>query len=225
MPIAIGDIHGCLASLRALVAKLPADQELIFLGDYVDRGPDSAGVIRYLRQLATERPCRFLMGNHERLMLDAIDFDDAIRGWVQNGANPTLHSYGEDFARWPQSAQRGAFLAKDRAWVEGLALYHEDETTIYAHAGIDVRIADMRLQDEMTLLWIREKFFAHAAEWQGKEVIFGHTPTLRMGLPAKRIFQSGKFYGIDTGAVFGGYLTAIDSRTHELYQEPGLRAG
>jgi serine/threonine protein phosphatase 1 len=223
MPIAVGDIHGCLDPLRALVDQLPPAGELIFLGDYIDRGPHSAGVVRYLKQLATQRPCRFLMGNHEWLMLNAIVEDEAIPHWIRNGGNPTLHSYGVDFARWPHSKQRGKFLEQDQAFFANLELYHEDDTTIFVHAGIDTRTADMRSQDAETLLWIREKFFRASADWHGKEVIFGHTPTLSMGLPARRIFQEGKFYGVDTGCVYGGYLTAIDSRTHQLYQERGPR--
>jgi serine/threonine protein phosphatase 1 len=223
VPIAVGDIHGCLEPLRALIDELPAAEELVFLGDYIDRGPQSAGVVRYLRQLAEQRPCRFLMGNHEWLMLNAIVEDDAIAPWIMNGGNPTLHSYGVDFARWPRSPERGAFLARDADFFRNLAYYHEDETTIFVHAGIDTGIADMRVQDPEVLIWIRDKFFRNAAGWKGKEVIFGHTPTMSMGLPARHIFQQHRFYGIDTGCVYGGYLTAIDSRTHQLYQQPGLR--
>lgn len=223
MAIAIGDIHGCLDPLRELVARLPEDQELIFLGDYIDRGPHSAGVVRYLKQLARQRPCRFLMGNHEWLMMTAIVEEEAIPWWIQNGGNPTLHSYGVDFTRWPRLEQRGAFVAQDRDFFSALELYIEDDTTIFVHAGIDTGIADMRAQDPETLLWIRDKFFRNAEDWHGKEVIFGHTPTPSMGLPPRAIFQQGKFYGIDTGCVYGGYLTALDSRTHRLYQVPGLR--
>ncbi len=225
MPIAVGDIHGCLDPLRALIDKLPAEEELVFLGDYVDRGPHSAEVIRYLKQLAKQRKCRFLMGNHEWLMLHAIGEDEAIPHWIANGANTTLHSYGVDFARWPRLQRRGAFLAEDHAFFSSLPYYHEDEATIFVHAGIDTGIADMRVQDPEVLIWIRDKFFRNAEQWRGKEVIFGHTPTTSMGLPARQIFKQHRFYGIDTGCVYGGYLTAIDSRTHQLYQEPGLRRG
>jgi serine/threonine protein phosphatase 1 len=223
VPIAIGDIHGCLEPLQALVTQLPAEQELVFLGDYIDRGPDSAGVIRFLKQLAQQRPCRFLLGNHEWLMLNAIAEEEAIPWWIQNGGNPTLHSYGVDYRRWPRAGRRGDFLAEDREFFANLERFHEDDATIFVHAGIDTGIADMRVQDPETLLWIREKFFRNAANWKGKEVIFGHTPTTSMGLPARQTFQSHKFYGIDTGCVYGGYLTAIDSHTHQLYQQRGLR--
>ncbi len=84
MPIAIGDIHGCLNPLRELIALLPPDEELVFLGDYVDRGPQSAQVIAYVETLRDERPCRLLMGNHEaarRDLEDARALDPSIPSW------------------------------------------------------------------------------------------------------------------------------------------------
>ena len=220
MPIAIGDIHGCLAPLKALVAQLPPGEELVFLGDYVDRGPDSALVIRFLKELGQRRPCRFLMGNHEWLMLSAIVDDGAISAWLMNGGNTTLASYGEDPGRWARSRDRGRFLEADREFIASLPLYWEDDQTIFVHAGIDVDVPDMAAQSPEVMLWIRDRFFINAERWQGKEVIFGHTPTMTMGLPMKRVFQSHRFHGIDTGCVYGGYLTALDSRTHTLYQQP-----
>jgi serine/threonine protein phosphatase 1 len=223
MPIAIGDIHGCLEPLQALVAQLPAGEELVFLGDYVDRGPDSAGVIRYLKALATQRPCRFLMGNHEWLMLSAVVDSKAINHWLANGGATTLESYGVNLGLWMRSSDRGAFLEADREFFSALPLYWQDERTIFVHAGIDIAIPEMDAQDPEVLIWIRERFFLNGEHWKGKEVIFGHTPTQTMGLPAKRIYQSHRFHGIDTGCVYGGYLTALDSRTHALYQQPGPR--
>jgi serine/threonine protein phosphatase 1 len=219
MAIAIGDIHGCLTPLRLLVERLPAEETLIFLGDYVDRGPHSAGVLRYLRRLARERPCRFLKGNHEDLMLQAIADPGAIELWLINGGGATLRSYGLEPREWARSPARGAFLGEDREFVAALELYVEDDRTIFVHAGIDVREQDMARQNPQVLMWIREPFFRGAGAWQGKEIIFGHTPTLAMGLPHGEIFHSRALFGIDTGCVYGGVLTAIDSRTHALYQE------
>ena len=95
----------------------------------------------------------------------------------------------------------------------------EDARTIFVHAGIDLREPDMARQNPRILLWIREPFFRSANAWHGKEIIFGHTPTLSMGLPDGEIFRSRGLIGIDTGCVYGGMITAIDSRTHALYQE------
>jgi len=219
MPIAVGDIHGCLETLRRLIERLPEQEELIFLGDYIDRGPESAGVVQYLSVLAKRRPCRFLMGNHERLMMTAIVEPETTPQWLINGGAATLVSYGTTPREWARAAERRAFLGGHHEFYKNLEFYREDDDTIYVHAGIDVRVTEMRLQDPETLLWIREKFFSRAKEWSGKQVVFGHTPTLSMGLSGKTIFHRERFFGIDTGCVYGGYLTAWHSRTHELWQE------
>jgi serine/threonine protein phosphatase 1 len=221
MAIAVGDIHGCLDALQGLLRQVPPAEELVFLGDYIDRGPDSAGVVRFLRRLADQRPCRFLRGNHEALMLAAIADRSLAPSWFSNGGQATLASYGVDPHRWPLSDDRGRFVARDREFFESLSAYWEDDTTIFVHAGIDVRIPEMARQSEDALLWIRERFYLNADRWQGKQIVFGHTPTLSMGLTGTAIFQRGNCHGIDTGCVYGGYLTALDTQTHALYQEPG----
>jgi serine/threonine protein phosphatase 1 len=219
MPIAIGDIHGCLEPLRRLVERLPPDEELVFLGDYIDRGPHSAGVVQYLLALAKRRPCRFLMGNHEQLMMAAVVEPESIPHWLMNGGAPTLVSYGTAPRAWSLAGDRRAFLGQHHGFYKTLAFYWEDEDTIYVHAGIDVRVADMRLQEPEILLWIREQSYLQAKAWSGKQVVFGHTPTRSMGLGGKTVFHEERFFGIDTGCVYGGYLTAWHSRTHELWQE------
>lgn len=224
MAIAIGDIHGCLAPLRRLVARLPEGETLIFLGDYIDRGPDSVAVVHYLKQLAKRRPCRFLKGNHEDMMLRAIDSDDEIGLWLWNGGKATLRSYGVDSARWG-ATDRGAFLERDRDFFEALESYVEDEHAIYVHAGIDLQIPDMARQKPQVLLWIRERFFCSGHAWHGPPIIFGHSPTEMMGLAKGEIFRRPPLFGIDTGCVYGGALSALDSRTHALYQESGERHG
>jgi serine/threonine protein phosphatase 1 len=177
-------------------------------------------VFTYGDARAGQRPCRFLMGNHEALMKDAIDHKTEIPLWLYNGGGATLRSYRLDPADWAESTGRARPLQAFLAFHGKLALYHEDADTIYVHAGVDTTIARMEDQDPQVLLWIREKFFRNAAAWPGKQIIFGHTPTLSLGLPAGQIFQSHRLYGIDTGCVYGGFLTAIDSRTHVLYQQP-----
>jgi serine/threonine protein phosphatase 1 len=191
----------------------------VFLGDYIDRGPHSSRVAQYLQLLGKQRPCRFLMGNHEQLMLDAIAEREAIPNWLTNGGTTTLISYGTSHREWAGGQDRHAFLGKHLQWYANLALYWEDDHTIYVHAGIDVGISDMRSQDRETLLWIRDKFFRNAKQWSGKQVVFGHTPTRSMGLSGKTIFASERCFGIDTGCVYGGYLTAWDSETHAVWQE------
>lgn len=220
MPIAIGDIHGCLRPLRRLLARLPRDQELIFLGDYIDRGPDAAAVLTTLMSLAEQRPCRFLLGNHEQLLLDAIKPGGEAGLWLMNGGDATLASYGLTPQEWGRQADRGAFLGGHLAFLESMPHYHEDAHTIFVHAGIDPAIPEMADQEPQVLLWVRERFFRRAARWQGKQIVFGHTPTFTMGLPHETIFRAGNLFGIDTGCVYGGCLTALDMESHQRYQEP-----
>ena len=220
MAIAIGDIHGCLEPLRDLVDRLPPNEELVFLGDYVDRGPDSAGVLRYLEALAETRPCRFLTGNHEDMMAQALGSQSALALWLYNGGTATLRSYGLEAEEWAgrSPGQRG--LPEFERFYRRLSLYHEDADAIYVHAGIDLDVPHMADQEREVLLWIRERFFVNGDRWQGKPIVFGHTPTQFMGLPLGMAFFHGKLRGIDTGCVYGGALTALDVRTDQLWQVP-----
>jgi len=219
MALAIGDIHGCLTSLRALVAQLPPGEELVFLGDYVDRGPDTAGVIDYLVELVERRPCRLLMGNHEHMMHRASIHLGEVEVWRVNGGDATLRSYRQDPQDWLRLHDRASPLRRFLNFFPRLTLWHEDENALYVHAGIDIEVPDMADQKPEVLLWIRERFYQRWADWQGKPVVFGHTPTRTMGLPRGRIFQQGKLFGIDTGCVYGGVLTALDTRSGRIYQQ------
>ncbi|MDH4224027.1 MAG: serine/threonine protein phosphatase [Deltaproteobacteria bacterium] len=221
MAIAVGDIHGCIGPLRQLAAQIPAGEELVFLGDYIDRGPGSAQVIRFLRQLAHTRPCRFLLGNHEDMLLNAIRDPQGAAVWLMNGGRATLASYGVDPAAWRRGTHRGDFLGADLAFFQHLERFWEDDQTLFVHAGVDPAVADMRRQNPQDLIWIRERFFRRGHLWQGKEIIFGHTPTQFMGLRLGTVFKAPPLFGIDTGCVYGGRLTAMDSRTHQVFQVPG----
>lgn len=219
MAIAIGDIHGCLKPLQKLVSRLPESEELVFLGDYIDRGPDSAGVVDYLISLASRRSCRFLKGNHEEMMLNAISSSQKIVMWLFNGGEQTLKSYGVEPGTWVDREDRGRFLERHRDFMDGLEIYHEDQDNIFVHAGIDITISDMIRQETRVLLWVRESFVQRIEQWEGKLIVFGHTPTHTRGLKGKDIITAPRARGIDTGCCYGGYLTAYNSKTDELYQE------
>ena len=222
MAYAIGDIHGCLNTLQDLIRQIPRDEELVFLGDYVDRGPDSYGVIKFLEELARDRPCYFIMGNHELMMKRAIDDREQIPFWLLNGGENTLNSYQISSNEWKQLPDRGSPLGNFLRFYDTLSYYHEDENSIYVHAGIDLNIDEMSKQDPEVLLWIRDRSFQNASNWKGKQVVFGHTPTQSMGLSHGKVFQSHGFFGIDTGCVYDGMLTAINTKTHEILQSPLL---
>jgi serine/threonine protein phosphatase 1 len=206
---AIGDIHGCLDQLRELHAQIavdlaarPVDQALlVHLGDYIDRGPDSAGVIEYLSTGAGSRlpPMVNLLGNHEEMLLTALNgrFADA-QLWMANGGVAALESWRvpprTDPKAWPKFIP-----AAHLTFLRALALSHAAGAYIFVHAGLrpGVKLSRQTRQD---MLWIREPFLSSVEELPAI-VVHGHTPEDHHPVVrANRI-------GLDTGAVMGGALT------------------
>ncbi len=208
---AIGDVHGCahrLESLHAAIradasARPPAHATLVYLGDYVDRGPDTALVLDLLDEgPALPGAARVLLrGNHEAMMLDACArtaSDGQIRLWLQNGGIEALASYETDPA---DPTWRDCVPARHLALISATELSHRAGDYLFVHAGIRPGVPLDR-QDPVDLLWIREPFLS----WRGAAleamVVHGHTPTPKPELRKHRI-------GIDTGACFGGELTCL----------------
>ncbi|MBX6742237.1 MAG: serine/threonine protein phosphatase [Acetobacteraceae bacterium] len=209
---AIGDIHGCadkLASLHAMIAadlaaRPVAHPLLLHLGDYVDKGPDSAGVVARLAAGSPLPgvPVVNLMGNHERTMLDALAGERAaITDWLYTGGREALASWGLDPDSTPPAAWRGAIPAAHQAFLRGLSLHHRLGGYLFVHAGLKpgVPLAD---QAEDDLLRIRHVFLHSEADF-GAVVVHGHTP-VRGGPDIRR-----NRINIDTGAVFGRDLTCL----------------
>ncbi|KTT76692.1 metallophosphoesterase family protein [Sphingomonas endophytica] len=214
---AIGDIHGCRAELDRLLLMIdaddaqraPADTRLIFLGDLVDRGPDSAGVIDRLITLSQQRRnVRFLKGNHEELFLHALDgAKDALRMFCRVGGKETILSYGMardeyDALGYPELAARLLTLvpAAHRAFLAGFEDLIVSGDYAFVHAGIrpDVPLDAQRGSD---LRWIREPFLDHRGS-HPKMIVHGHTITAEVDRRPNRI-------GVDTGAYASGRLTAL----------------
>ena len=208
---AVGDIHGSLRQLHSLVTRCERDaagrpMKFVFIGDYIDRGPESRGVVEYVMnlqsRLATNAIC--LMGNHEALTLSAIENNGNANNWIPNGGDMTLRSYGASSAR--------DIPADHIEWFRSLQPAFDDGQRLFVHAGIDpARPLDQ--QDEHDLLWIREPFLSDQRDY-GRLVVHGHTPT-RTGMPDLRRNR----LNIDTGAVFGGPLTAavfVDDQTNPI---------
>ncbi|NIQ94550.1 MAG: serine/threonine protein phosphatase [Desulfuromonadales bacterium] len=212
--LAVGDIHGCYAQLVELMERVApsADDRLVFLGDYIDRGPQSRRVIDYLIALQERLPRTVcLRGNHEQMLLDALTGDiDAVGLFLFNGGTATVSSYGGDLDRLPE---------EHLEFLRNLPLYHEEDDFIFVHAGLRPGLS-LAEQDEHDLLWVRQEFLHSDHDW-GKTVVHGHTPRPGVEFRDNRI-------GIDTGAVFAarggtvpegyGVLTCCDVRTHELWQ-------
>lgn len=210
---AIGDVHGRADLLRQLQGMIEADLQarpapdplLICLGDYVDRGPDSAGVLDLLLAPAPAgMPRLTLMGNHEELMLRFLADASALPVWFVNGGDATLGSYSIDPydeapARLRDRLDR-ALPAGHRALLEGLALTHDEGGYFFVHAGIRPGIPLERQRRE-DLLWIRGTFLDSGAD-HGRVVVHGHTITGEPEVRPNRI-------GIDTGAFASGRLTCL----------------
>lgn len=201
--LAVGDIHGCLRQLQALLTQVePTDaDQVVFLGDYVDRGPDSAGVIDYLIEFGSTFPATiFLRGNHEQMFTDYIAGKDSA-AFLLNGGLKTLGSY-HDNGLWPIPQSHRDFLAS-------LANYYQTKDFIFVHAGLRPGrpLAD---QDEMDLLWIRQEFISSDYDW-GKTVVYGHTPQENPHSTRTRL-------GLDTGCVYGRQLTCCEVRTRQFWQ-------
>jgi serine/threonine protein phosphatase 1 len=203
MTFAVGDIHGCFDKLLRLIAACETasgdrSARFVFVGDYVDRGPDASKVIAMLIELQRQEQDRFvcLRGNHEELLTRAARpdrTDSDLMTWWANGGVATLDSYGvNDPSDLP---------AEHLTWIETLPFTLRDSRRLFVHAGIrpGVSIPD---QAERDLLWIREPFLSSDAR-HGAFIVHGHTPT-RSGLPDLRPNR----LNIDTGACFGGQLTA-----------------
>jgi len=201
--LAFGDIHGCLAELNQLLESVApaADDQLVFLGDYIDRGPDSAGVIDRLLELRRQQPdAVFLRGNHEQMLLDFLD-NGSPGHFLANGGAETIASYRQG-DRWPPPPDHLDFF-------RNLRTLYETENFIFVHAGLRPGIA-LEEQDDQDLLWIRWEFLESDADW-GKPVVFGHTPRQTPLLGRNRI-------GLDTGCVYGRQLTCCDLLSGRIWQ-------
>ncbi|MEH3121273.1 MAG: metallophosphoesterase family protein [Sphingomonas phyllosphaerae] len=222
---AIGDIHGCRDELERLLVMIDADDAargtaettLIFLGDLVDRGPDSAGVVARLMALAQERPrVRFLKGNHEELFLHALGgAKDALRMFCRVGGKETVLSYGVgraeyDSLDYPQLAGRMEELVPPahRAFLESFEDMIVSGDYAFVHAGVrpDVPLDEQKPSD---LRWIRDSFLEYRGAYP-KMIVHGHTITPEVDRRANRI-------GVDTGAYASGKLTALGIEDRETW--------
>ncbi len=199
---AVGDIHGCDRLLQILLKKLPINwgvDRLIFLGDYVDRGDGVKEVIDILLDLKKRYPDSviFLKGNHEVMFLNFLRGIDK-KSYFVLGGNCTIRSYGGV----------DAIPRRHLAFFKSLDLYYDTEDYFFVHAGLRPGIP-ITQQIEDDFLWIRSRFFKSDYDW-GKTIVFGHTP---MSHP---LIQYNKI-GIDTGAVYGGELTAVELPAVKFY--------
>jgi serine/threonine protein phosphatase 1 len=205
--LAIGDIHGCLDKLISLMGIIDMDPKkdtLVFIGDYIDRGPQSKEVVDYLIDLA-RRQTRviFLKGNHEQMLELYLSGTDRL-SFLANGGYATLSSYSKDSS----AAEANPIPSVHLEFFDNLRLFYETEQYIFVHAGLKPD-KPLEEQDEWDMLWIRDEFI-YSDFYFGKRVIFGHTP-----FPKPLVFDNK--IGIDTGAVYGNKLTCIELPAMKFY--------
>lgn len=200
---AISDIHGCAKTFDALLNEIqlsPSD-ELFLLGDYIDRGPDSKGVIDRIMQLEQDGyQVECLMGNHEQMLLDAITTDDPFANdiWSANGGEQTLESFGLQ-----KTDKLGLIPADYLRFMSRLGLYKELNGYILVHAGLNFE-APNPLEDTEAMLWIRGFENSVDQEWlNGRVLVHGHTPraAAQIKLQLKKL-SSVSVLNIDAGCVF-----------------------
>ena len=223
---AVGDVHGRLDLLEDLLARIgedvaryPSDsaRSLIFLGDYVDRGPESRGVVdAVMSDLLPGVTTVRLMGNHEEAMLSFLDGESDGLDWLSFGGLETLLSYGVPLRSLPNSGE--AVKALQAALIEAVPerhvaffrnclLHYSVGDYVFVHAGVRPGIT-LEKQTQTDLLWIRDDFLRVRAALPGRVVVHGHTIC---DLPQNR----GQRINIDTGAFVSGRLTCLVLRGNE----------
>jgi serine/threonine protein phosphatase 1 len=245
-----GDIHGDLAALERTLRLLPpldrADT-LVFLGDYLDRGPHSAQVIERVMGLPEYTPARVvaLRGNHEDAWLRVLD-----EGWdnfvatPKNGTLATLRSFTglpvPDPDATPTNSELEAmsnasfFPGRVITWLRSLPYWYENEHGIFVHGALPARADGSfphpgEVEPECTLVWCSDPSFFHS--YTGKRVVVGHTSTHHLpqalsehtpGDPSD-MFRHGSVFGLDTGSGSGGFLTVLELPAARVYESRLLR--
>lgn len=203
--IAIGDIHGCNKAIRALIETINPlkDDLLVFVGDYIDRGPDSRGTIDYLLEIESKHATIFLRGNHEIMFGGCVlqGMDPTL--WFQMGGRTTLVSYGGRLQAVP---------SRHRDFILRCVPSYENEHHIFVHANYlsHLPVAD---QPERTLYWEHLHDRIPAPHFSGKKVWVGHSPQIQ-----GQIADFGHLICIDTYCFGGKYLTAVDVDSREVWQ-------
>ncbi|MDE1467081.1 metallophosphoesterase family protein [Aurantiacibacter sp. D1-12] len=214
---AIGDVHGRLDLLEALARDIEAEiaegeaesveSLIIMLGDLVDRGPDSAGVVDFVKKWRKRRDVRILWGNHEEMFVKAFEDEDVLRHFLRHGGRETLMSYGMERKAFSKSSleeiqalMEAMVPAKHRKFISNFEDMVLVGDYLFVHAGIKPGVP-LEEQKKRTLRWIREPFLSHK-DPHGPVVVHGHTIT-------DEPVNAGNRIGIDTGAYATGRLTAL----------------
>lgn len=213
----IGDIHGCLDLLKKLHKKITnhskdykGTKKLIYLGDYVDRGPDSKGVIDHLlSEPLAGFDITYLRGNHEQSILEFLAEPVKTRAWLNYGGLETLLSYGVRLEKLPSNDNdlfylrnqlEGRFPKSHHEFISNTKFFHDEGSYYFCHAGIKPG-TPLENQQPSDLMWIRDKFIS-STQHHEKIIVHGHTISDEVDTQPNRT-------GIDTGAYASGKLTCL----------------
>lgn len=212
---AIGDIHGCFESFKNLIEnkiKLKKNDKLILLGDYIDRGTQSKDVIDYINELQSKGyDIVTLMGNHEAMLIDAMENEKNLSKWIQNGGGKTLMSFGIE-----------SLTDLDQQYIsffKGLILYSTFDNFLFVHAGFNDLI-DNPFNDKYNMLWSRNTFYKHPLLID-KIIVHSHTPITKIQCQ-ELVTTRKQTINIDTGCVYSdieglGFLTALELFSYKLF--------
>ncbi len=208
---AIGDVHGSAKELGLLLEQLPLelDSTIVFLGDYVDRGPDSRAVIDAILKLRERYNVVTLLGNHEQMLLDFLDAPRSAGAgtFIYNGGSSTLAAYSNDGGDYSIPPLHINFLRE-------LDLYYETDQYFFVHAGVpDTPLHELDpVVDRMAMIWIRDRFLKSKFNWS-KIIVHGHTWMPDVEIKSNRI-------NLDTGCAYGGRLTAMQMSSRRMFSVP-----
>lgn len=212
---AIGDIHGCDAALDALLWKIEpsANDRLITMGDYIDRGPNSKAVIDRLLRLQNECELVPLIGNHEIMLLTARELPDQLAHWLTVGGRETLESYGLDIEEYDFEQDVFEAIPEDHLqFIDRCLPHYETDKHFFVHANYVPKLP-LKSQPEFTLFWEHLSLHIPPPHISGKRAIVGHTPQT-----SGEILDLGHVVCIDTYCFGGGWLSALDIDNWEVWQ-------
>lgn len=237
--LVISDIHGCQDEFNFILSKCkynPRSNQLILLGDYVDRGLKSKQVVEQVMDFKNNHNAIVLKGNHDDMMVSALKHDDEAYDaqWLNNGGFTTLISYiGGDYFEegfeWDKYIEVKEYIRKHYQhhinFLDSLPLYYEDDNHIYVHAGINPLLNNWKNTSDDDFIWIREQFFRNSTGLNNK-VVFGHTPAIHLHGSAEIWFDpKGDKIGIDGACAYGKQLNLLEITEEGLYIQHNVHKG
>lgn len=226
--LVISDIHGCYDEFNKLLGMVnysSATDQLILLGDYIDRGKDSLKVLEFVRELNYKFGAITLRGNHDQMLLDWLKNPiENLYHYMQNGGMETIKSFIPDadkqilcwdtYMEWANEIKIGYWEEID--FLSELEYYHEDDKHIYVHAGINPNLDDWKNTSKEDFIWIRDPFLNHKRQ-HDKVVIHGHTPCVYLHKKPDIYFREDKI-AIDGACAYGYQLNCLEI-TEEGYKQ------